>query len=123
MCCVAVRRWQDIKKFGSVNQDPIFKSNSVPNPEMWDLSPALFCPACPARHGLQRTASWKIRRLLLCPAAVDSHMMPHDALTRGVFGTAGATLEASLTLSVSPAHAAAHWLSIIQITRRHVNVD
>mmetsp|Transcript_7523 Transcript_7523/g.22237 ORF Transcript_7523/g.22237 Transcript_7523/m.22237 type:complete len:271 (-) Transcript_7523:223-1035(-) len=31
---VEVRRWQDYKKFGSVNQDPIFKGNSVPNPEM-----------------------------------------------------------------------------------------
>lgn len=28
-----VRRWQDIKEHGSVNQDPIFKNNSVPNPE------------------------------------------------------------------------------------------
>ena len=32
--CAQVRRWQDYKKFGSVNQDPIFKGNSVPNPEM-----------------------------------------------------------------------------------------
>jgi light-harvesting complex I chlorophyll a/b binding protein 4 len=31
---VEVRRWQDYKNFGSVNQDPIFKGNSVPNPEM-----------------------------------------------------------------------------------------
>ncbi|KIZ02809.1 Chlorophyll a-b binding protein [Monoraphidium neglectum] len=30
---VEVRRWQDIRKFGSVNQDPIFKGNSVPNLE------------------------------------------------------------------------------------------
>lgn len=28
-----VRRWQDIRKFGSVNTDPIFKGNAVPNPE------------------------------------------------------------------------------------------
>jgi hypothetical protein len=31
---VEVRRWQDYKNFGSVNTDPIFKGNSVPNPEM-----------------------------------------------------------------------------------------
>eukprot|EP00889_Picochlorum_renovo_P007373 jgi/Picre1/34403/NNA_001872.t1 len=30
---VEVRRWQDIRKHGSVNTDPIFKNNSVPNPE------------------------------------------------------------------------------------------
>ncbi|KIZ07395.1 Chlorophyll a-b binding protein [Monoraphidium neglectum] len=30
---VEVRRWQDIRKFGSVNEDPIFKGNSVPNLE------------------------------------------------------------------------------------------
>jgi light-harvesting complex I chlorophyll a/b binding protein 4 len=30
---VEVRRWMDIKKHGSVNDDPIFKSNAVPNPE------------------------------------------------------------------------------------------
>ncbi|KAG2440453.1 hypothetical protein HYH02_010335 [Chlamydomonas schloesseri] len=31
---VEVRRWQDYKNFGSVNEDPIFKGNKVPNPEM-----------------------------------------------------------------------------------------
>lgn len=31
---VEVRRWQDYKKFGSVNQDPIFSSFAVPNEEM-----------------------------------------------------------------------------------------
>jgi light-harvesting complex I chlorophyll a/b binding protein 4 len=31
---VEVRRWQDYRKFGSVNEDPIFKGNKVPNPEM-----------------------------------------------------------------------------------------
>ena len=31
---VEVRRWQDYRKFGSVNSDPIFTNNSVPNPEM-----------------------------------------------------------------------------------------
>ncbi|KAK9908712.1 hypothetical protein WJX75_001853 [Coccomyxa subellipsoidea] len=31
---VEVRRWQDIKKKDSVNQDPIFKGNKVPNPEL-----------------------------------------------------------------------------------------
>ena len=30
---VELRRWQDIRKPGSVNSDPIFKNNSVPNPE------------------------------------------------------------------------------------------
>jgi len=30
---VEVRRWQDYKKPGSVNEDPIFKGYSVPNPE------------------------------------------------------------------------------------------
>lgn len=29
-----VRRWQDIKKHGSVDEDPIFKGNKVPNPEL-----------------------------------------------------------------------------------------
>ena len=29
-----VRRWQDYKNHGSVNQDPIFKGNSVPNEQM-----------------------------------------------------------------------------------------
>eukprot|EP00878_Enallax_costatus_P000304 GHUV01000377.1.p1 GENE.GHUV01000377.1~~GHUV01000377.1.p1 ORF type:complete len:264 (+),score=85.78 GHUV01000377.1:141-932(+) len=31
---VEVRRWQDYKNFGSVNEDPIFKGNKVPNLEM-----------------------------------------------------------------------------------------
>jgi light-harvesting complex I chlorophyll a/b binding protein 4 len=31
---VEVRRWQDIKKFGSVNEDPIFSGRAVSNPEM-----------------------------------------------------------------------------------------
>jgi len=31
---VEVRRWQDIKNFGSVNEDPIFKGNKVPNTQM-----------------------------------------------------------------------------------------
>jgi len=31
---VEVRRWQDYKKFGSVNEDPFFPGNSVPNTEM-----------------------------------------------------------------------------------------
>lgn len=31
---VEVRRWQDYKNPGSVNEDPIFKGNSVPNTEM-----------------------------------------------------------------------------------------
>jgi light-harvesting complex I chlorophyll a/b binding protein 4 len=31
---VEVRRWQDYKNFGSLNEDPIFKGNKVPNPEM-----------------------------------------------------------------------------------------
>jgi light-harvesting complex I chlorophyll a/b binding protein 4 len=31
---VEVRRWQDYKKFGSVNEDPIFSGNVIPNPEM-----------------------------------------------------------------------------------------
>ena len=30
---VEVRRWQDIRNHGSVNDDPIFKGNSVPNLE------------------------------------------------------------------------------------------
>ena len=30
---VEVRRWMDIRKHGSVNTDPIFKGNAVPNPE------------------------------------------------------------------------------------------
>ena len=30
---VEVRRFQDIRKPGSVNEDPIFKGNKVPNPE------------------------------------------------------------------------------------------
>ena len=30
---VEVRRWQDIRKPGSVNEDPIFKGNKVPNLE------------------------------------------------------------------------------------------
>ena len=30
---VEVRRWMDVKKHGSVNDDPIFKGNRVPNPE------------------------------------------------------------------------------------------
>jgi len=30
---VEVRRWMDIKKHGSVNDDPIFTNNRVPNPE------------------------------------------------------------------------------------------
>jgi light-harvesting complex I chlorophyll a/b binding protein 4 len=31
---VEVRRWQDYKNFGSVNDDPIFTGNKVSNPEM-----------------------------------------------------------------------------------------
>ncbi len=31
---VEVRRWQDMRKFGSVNDDPIFTNNKVPNLEM-----------------------------------------------------------------------------------------
>ncbi|GFR41431.1 hypothetical protein Agub_g2119 [Astrephomene gubernaculifera] len=31
---VEVRRWQDIRNFGSVNDDPIFKGNKVSNPVM-----------------------------------------------------------------------------------------
>ena len=31
---VEVRRWQDMKNFGSVNEDPIFKGNTVPNEQM-----------------------------------------------------------------------------------------
>merc|ERR1712224_312931 len=31
---VEVRRWQDCKNFGSVNEDPIFRGNKVPNCEM-----------------------------------------------------------------------------------------
>jgi light-harvesting complex I chlorophyll a/b binding protein 4 len=30
---VEVRRWQDIRRHGSVNSDPIFKGNAVPNAE------------------------------------------------------------------------------------------
>lgn len=42
---VEVRRWQDYRNFGSVNEDPIFKGNKVPNEEMGYPGGFWFNPA------------------------------------------------------------------------------
>ncbi|KAL4576702.1 hypothetical protein LXL04_012800 [Taraxacum kok-saghyz] len=51
---VEIRRWQDIKNTRSVNQDPIFKSYSLPPNEVWYPSgifnPLNFTPTAEAKE-------------------------------------------------------------------------
>ena len=64
---VEVRRWQDYKQPGSVNQDPIFKDYSVPNVEVGYPGGGFFDPLGFARDSLQgrpgTSASFKTLQL------------------------------------------------------------
>ena len=104
MWCGAVRRWQDIKKFGSVNQDPIFKNNSVPNPEMCAPLPPRCCPPRPdILIDFSRLHPGHPAVSSCASAVVSRRRMMRSSL--GVFGIAGVTLEASLTRLVGSPHA------------------
>ena len=64
---VEVRRWQDYKQPGSVNQDPIFKDYSVPNAEVGYPGGGFFDPLGFTRDSLQgqpgTSASFKTLQL------------------------------------------------------------
>jgi light-harvesting complex I chlorophyll a/b binding protein 4 len=57
---VEVRRWQDYKNFGSMNEDPIFSGNVIPNPEM-GYPGGVFNPFGFAKQDLK---GWQTREIL-----------------------------------------------------------
>jgi light-harvesting complex I chlorophyll a/b binding protein 4 len=79
---VEVRRWQDYKKPGSVNQDPIFKSNSVPNTEM-GYPGGIFDPFGFSKGDLKTAQTKEIKNGRLAMVAFVGFTIQAQALGEG----------------------------------------
>lgn len=79
---VEVRRWQDYKKPGSVNEDPIFKGNSVPNTEM-GYPGGIFDPFGFSKGDLKTAQTKEIKNGRLAMVAFVGFTIQAQALGKG----------------------------------------
>jgi len=79
---VEVRRWQDYKNPGSVNEDPIFKGNSVPNLEM-GYPGGIFDPFGFGKGDLKTAQLKEIKNGRLAMAAFVGFTIQAQALGEG----------------------------------------
>lgn len=79
---VEVRRWQDYKNFGSVNSDPIFTNNSVPNEEM-GYPGGIFDPFGFSKGDLKSLQTKEIKNGRLAMVAFAGFTIQAQALGQG----------------------------------------
>ncbi|WIA12975.1 hypothetical protein OEZ85_006587 [Tetradesmus obliquus] len=79
---VEVRRWQDYKNFGSVNEDPIFKGNKVPNPEM-GYPGGIFDPLGFSKGNLKELQTKEIKNGRIAMIAFMSFVVQAQATGKG----------------------------------------
>eukprot|EP00976_Prorocentrum_cordatum_P025015 508528-Prorocentrum_minimum.AAC.3 len=79
---VEVRRWQDYKKFGSVNTDPFFPNNSVPNTEM-GYPGGIFDPFGFAKGDMKELQTKEIKNGRLAMVAFVGFTIQAQALGEG----------------------------------------
>eukprot|EP00775_Hariotina_reticulata_P011341 gene11341-11490_t len=79
---VEVRRWQDYKNFGSVNEDPIFKGNKVPNLEM-GYPGGIFDPLGFSKGNLKELQTKEIKNGRLAMIAFMSFVIQAQATGKG----------------------------------------
>jgi len=79
---VEVRRWQDYKNFGSVNEDPIFKGNKVPNPEM-GYPGGIFDPLGFSKGNLKELQTKEIKNGRLAMVAFAGFILQAQATGKG----------------------------------------
>ena len=79
---VELRRWQDIRKPGSVNTDPIFKNNSVPNPET-GYPGGIFDPLGFSKGNLKQMQTKEIKNGRLAMIAFAAFTLQAQATGKG----------------------------------------
>jgi len=79
---VEVRRWQDYKNFGSVNEDPIFKGNKVPNPEM-GYPGGIFDPLGFSKGNLKELQTKEIKNGRIAMVAFMAFVIQAQATGKG----------------------------------------
>ncbi|KAL6748163.1 chlorophyll a/b-binding protein domain-containing protein [Haematococcus lacustris] len=79
---VEVRRWQDYRNFGSVNEDPIFKGNKVPNLEM-GYPGGVFDPLGFSKGNLKELQTKEIKNGRLAMVAFAGFVLQAQATGKG----------------------------------------
>jgi light-harvesting complex I chlorophyll a/b binding protein 4 len=79
---VEVRRWQDIRKHGSVNEDPIFKGNKVPNLEP-GYPGGIFDPLGFSKGNLKELQTKEIKNGRLAMVAFMGFVLQAQATGKG----------------------------------------
>eukprot|EP00355_Strombidium_rassoulzadegani_P007079 CAMPEP_0168624340 /NCGR_PEP_ID=MMETSP0449_2-20121227/9344_1 /TAXON_ID=1082188 /ORGANISM="Strombidium rassoulzadegani, Strain ras09" /LENGTH=263 /DNA_ID=CAMNT_0008665857 /DNA_START=7 /DNA_END=798 /DNA_ORIENTATION=- len=79
---VEVRRWQDYKNFGSVNEDPIFKGNKVPNTEM-GYPGGIFDPMGMSKGDLKKMQTKEIKNGRVAMVAFMGFILQAQATGKG----------------------------------------
>mmetsp|Transcript_37692 Transcript_37692/g.83943 ORF Transcript_37692/g.83943 Transcript_37692/m.83943 type:complete len:265 (+) Transcript_37692:92-886(+) len=88
---VEVRRWMDYKNFGSVNEDPIFKGNKVPNPEM-GYPGGIFDPMGFSKGDFKELQTKEIKNGRLAMVAFAGFTLQAQATGKGPLGSLAAHL-------------------------------
>ncbi|PNH12496.1 Chlorophyll a-b binding protein P4, chloroplastic [Tetrabaena socialis] len=88
---VEVRRWQDYKNFGSVNEDPIFKGNKVPNTEM-GYPGGIFDPLGFSKGNLKEAQTKEIKNGRLAMVAFAGFILQAQTTGKGPIASLSAHL-------------------------------